>query len=133
GCRHRDAGNLHVDRAEVVAAGEVQGRPVVAAKRHVGGGGSPVNDAAELFAIRIHDPYPARSATIDIAFDVHFHAVGNPGLVAAQVDKDAVGLFGRGAVGQQVERPNVPAARVVDVEDLFIGRERESSATQSRR
>src|SRR5260370_23546841 len=48
--RHRDAGDLHVHRAEVVAAGDVERPPVVAAEREVGGGGGPVHDAGELLA-----------------------------------------------------------------------------------
>src|SRR6266851_9037447 len=54
--RHRDAGDLHLHRAEVVAAGDVERPPVVAAEREVGGGGRPVHDAAELLAGRVHDP-----------------------------------------------------------------------------
>src|SRR5215472_15610835 len=51
GDRHRDAGDLDVDRAEMVAAGEIECLPIVAAKGNVGGGGSSVHDAAELFAV----------------------------------------------------------------------------------
>ena len=98
--RHWETWYLYVDRAEVVAAGEVQGLPVIAAEGDIGGGGSAVDDAAQLLAVRVHDPYSARSAAIDVAFHIHFHAVGNTRLIAAQIDKDAVGLLGERAVGQ---------------------------------
>src|SRR5215471_1407395 len=124
--RHRDPGNLHVDRAEVVTAGEVQRLPVVAAEGDVRGGGSAVDDAAELLPPRIHDPDPAGAAAIDIALHVDLHAVGNPGLAAAQVGEDAVGVLGQGAAGQKVEGANVRAARVVDVEHGLIGGEGEA-------
>src|ERR1700738_1371015 len=110
----------------MIAAGEIEGLPVVAAKSEVGGGRRPVNYAAQLFAVWIHDPKPACSAAIDIPFDIDLHAVGNPGLAAAQINKDAVGLFREGAVGQQVECPDMSAARIIDVEHRFIGRKGEA-------
>ena len=110
----------------MVAAGEIEGLPVVAAKSEVGGCRGPVNYAAHLFAVWIHDPKPARSAAIDIPFDIDLHAVGNPRLAAAQINEDAVGLFREGAVGHQVERPNMSAARIIDVEHQFIGRKRKA-------
>ena len=60
----------------------------LAAESHVGRGRGAVNDAAELLTIRIHDPDPPGSAAIDIAFDVNLHAVGDTGLVAAQIGKE---------------------------------------------
>src|SRR6266436_8642154 len=86
--RHRETWYLYVDRAEVVAAGEVQGFPVIAAEGDIGGGGSAVDDAAQLLAVRVHDPYSARPAAIDVAFHIQLHAVGNAGLVAAQIGKE---------------------------------------------
>src|SRR6266853_5772294 len=80
--RHRNAWDFHIDGAQMVAAGEIEGLPVVAAKSEVGGGRRPVDYAAQLFAVWIHDPKPARSAAIDIALDIDLHAVGNPGLAA---------------------------------------------------
>ena len=109
----------------MVPAGEVQGLPVVAAEAEIGGGRSAVHDAAELLALRIHDPYPAGAAAIDVAFDIDLHAVGDAGLVAAQIDEDPVGLLGERAVGHQIEGADVPAARIVDVEHALIRRERE--------
>src|SRR4051794_37128594 len=64
---HRQTGDLHVHAAQMVAAGEVQGLPVVAAEGQVGGGGSAVNDAAELFALLVQHPDPAGAAAIDLA------------------------------------------------------------------
>src|ERR1700676_2172296 len=87
--RDRDAGDFNLDGAEVVSAAEIQGFPVVAAKGHVGRGGRAMHDAAELFALRVHDPDPAGAAAIDIAFDIDLHAVGDAGLIAAQIDEDA--------------------------------------------
>src|SRR5258707_10041999 len=55
--RHRETWYLYVDRAEVVAAGEVQGFPVIAAEGDIGGGGSAGGDAGQLLAGRVHDPY----------------------------------------------------------------------------
>jgi len=46
--RHRHAGNLDVDRAEVRATGEVERLPVVTAEGEVGGRGLAMDDAAEL-------------------------------------------------------------------------------------
>src|SRR2546430_1627075 len=75
--------------------------------------------AAQLFAVWIHDPKPARSTAIDIALDIDLHAIGNPGLAAAQINKDAVGLFREGAVRHEVECPDMSAARIIDVEHRF--------------
>src|SRR5207237_8750441 len=71
GHRHRHARNLHVDRAEVAAAGEVKRLPVVAAEGDVGGRGLPVNDAAEFLAGRVENPEAAGAAAIDVAGAVH--------------------------------------------------------------
>src|SRR6267142_583298 len=68
--RHRDAGDFHLDRTEVVPAGEIQGFPVVAAEGNVGRRRRAMHDAAELLAARIDDPDPARAAAIDVAFDI---------------------------------------------------------------
>src|SRR5205823_12863424 len=103
------------------AAGEVKGFPVVPSKGQVGGGGSAVNDAAELISLRVHDPDPAGAAAIDIAFDVDLHAVGDAGLATAQIGKYPVGVLGKRAVGQQLESADVAAPRVVDVEHRLIG------------
>ena len=62
----------------MIPAGEIQNLPVVAAKGDVGGRGSPVHDAPELLAARVHDPYAARAAAIDIAFDIDFIPSGTP-------------------------------------------------------
>src|SRR5271169_4512857 len=86
--RNRDAGNLDIDRAEVVTAGEIEDFPVGAAKGQIRRGRSAVHDAAELFALRVHDPQPASATAINIALDVDLHAVRNAGLVAAQIDKN---------------------------------------------
>ena len=43
------------------------GLPVVTAEGKVGRGGGAVNDAAELFALRIHDPDAAGAAAVDLA------------------------------------------------------------------
>src|SRR6266446_1545418 len=110
----------------MIAAGEIEGLPVVAAKSEVGGGRRPVDYATQLFAVWIHDPKPARSAAIDVPLDIDLHAVGNTGLGAPQINKDAVGLFREGAVGHQVESPDVSAARIIDVEHRFIGRKSEA-------
>ena len=64
---------------EVVAAGEVQRLPVIAAEPQVRGGRSPVHNAAQLLSRRVHDPDTACAATIDIALGIHLHAVGNTG------------------------------------------------------
>src|SRR6202030_3943773 len=120
------AWDLHVDGAQMVAAGEIEGLPVVAAKSEVGGRRRPVDDAAQLFAVWIHDPKPARSTAIDIALDIDLHAVRNPGLAAAQINKDTISLFREGAVGHQVECPDMSAARIIDVEHRFIGRKGEA-------
>src|SRR6476646_8234662 len=60
--RHRNAGDLHLDRAEVVAAGEIEGLPVVAAEGDIGRGRRAVHDAAELLALGVHDPDAAGAA-----------------------------------------------------------------------
>src|SRR5215467_15618114 len=73
---YRDTRNFHIDRAQVVSAGEIEGFPVGPAKGEVGRGGGAVHDAAELCALGIHDPQPTGTAAIDIAFDVDLHAVG---------------------------------------------------------
>jgi hypothetical protein len=110
----------------MVAAGEIEGLPVVAAKSEVGGRRRPMDDAAQLFAMWVHDPKPARSTAIDIPSDIDLHAIGNTGLAAVQINEDAVGLFREGAVGHQVECPDMSAARIINVEHRFIRRKGEA-------
>src|SRR5215472_7711539 len=105
----------------MVATGEIEGFPIVAAKGNVGGGGSSVHDAAELFAVGIHDPDAAGATTIDVALGIHLHAVGDPGLGTAQIGEHAVALPGERAIGVQVERPDQPAARIIDVKNFLVG------------
>src|SRR5262245_29825046 len=100
---NREARNLHADRAQVIAAGEVECPPVVAPEREVGGGRGSVNDAPEFLAPGVHDPDAPGTAAIDVALDVYLHAVGDAGLGAAQVGEDAVRVPGQGAVGQEIE------------------------------
>src|SRR5580693_7723857 len=104
----------------MVAAGEVQGFPVVAAEGDIGGSRSAVDDATELLALWVQDPNPAGPAAIDVSFNIDLHAVG---LAAAQIGKDPVGMLGERAVGQQLESTDMTAPRVVDVEDRVIRRE----------
>ncbi len=68
-----------------------------------------MHNAAQLFPRRIHDPYSAGSATIDIPFLVDLHAVGDAGLIAAQVGKDVVSVFRKCAIGHYLKGPDVPA------------------------
>src|SRR5262249_56262738 len=107
------------------AARKVEGFPVLTPKGEIGGGGRPVDDAAELFALWIQDPYPPGASTIDVAFPIHLHAIGHAGLAATQVGKDPVSLLCESAVGQHVEGADVAAPGVVNVEHAFIGREGE--------
>src|SRR5262245_55275582 len=97
--RHRSAGDLELDREQCAAAREVERLPVVAAEGDVGGRRVAVHDAAELLALRVEDVDAARAAAIDVAGDVDLQAVGRAGLAAAQIRKDAVGLFGEEAIG----------------------------------
>src|SRR4030095_16845946 len=120
--RHRDAGNLHVDGAQVAPAGEVQRLPVVAAEGDVRRGRRAVDDAAELLAVRIHAPDAAGAAAVDVALHVHLHAVGHARLAAAELGEDAVGLLRERAVGQELEGPDVAAARIGDVQHLLVRR-----------
>src|SRR4029077_8628304 len=59
----------------------------------------------------------------NISFDIHFHAVGYAGLVAAQIDKHAVRGLCERAIGRELKGADVSAARVVDVEDALVRRE----------
>ena len=54
--RHLDTGELYINGTQVIAAGEIERFPVTPAKRQIGRGRSAVHDAAELFAVRVHDP-----------------------------------------------------------------------------
>ena len=110
----------------MIAGGEVQRLPVIAAERQLVVAGAPCTMRPSFLPVRIHDPDAARAAAIDIARGIDLHAVGNAGFVAAQVGEHAVGLFRERAVGRQVEGPDMPAARIVDVEHAFVGREGET-------
>src|SRR3984893_16784756 len=103
----------------------MKGFPVIAAERYIGSRRMPVDNATELLALRIHDPYSPCAAAIHVAGYVHFHAIGHAGFRAAQVGKDPVAPLRDDAVGEQVEGPDVPAPEVVDVEHAFIRRESE--------
>ena len=96
--------------------------------------GAPCTMRPSFFPVGSMIHSPPGAAAIDIALDVHLHAVGNAGLVAAQVGEDAVGLLRERAVGQQVEGPDVAAPRVVDVEHAsHQARRRGRWARRSRR
>src|SRR5580692_3984157 len=69
---------------------------------------------------------PPDPPQIDIALDIDLHAVGNPRLATAQINKDTISLFRESAVGHQVECPDMSAARIIDVEHRFIGRKGEA-------
>jgi hypothetical protein len=60
-----------------------------------------------------------RSATIDVAFAIDVHAIGDAGLVAPQVGEDPIDLLRQDAVGQQVEGSDVAAPGVVNGEHVF--------------
>src|SRR5215471_21806741 len=64
--RHRGAGDLEVDRAQVHATCKEQRLPIVAAEAEVRGCGLAVDDAAEFLACGIEGVEPARAAAIDI-------------------------------------------------------------------
>src|SRR5262245_32714236 len=98
---------------------------LVAAEGDVRGGRRPVHDAPELLAARVHDPDPAGAAAVDVALHVDLHAVWHARLVATEIGEDAVGLLGERAVREQIERADVLAARVVDVEHALVRRERQ--------
>src|SRR6186713_1318027 len=72
--RHRNARDLHVDREERAAGGEVECLPVVAAERHVGRRRLTVDDTAELLSGFVHDVEAAAAAGIDVTLRVHLHA-----------------------------------------------------------
>ena len=109
----------------MVAAGEVERFPVVAAKSEVGRRRCAVDDAAELPAVRVDDPDAAGAAAIDVALDIDLHPVGDAGFAAAQIGEDAVGVPGQHAARQQLEGADVAAPRVIDIEDFFFRREGE--------
>src|SRR5262245_9409773 len=88
--RHRQPGDLELDREQRAAAREVERLPVVAAEGDVRRRRVAVHDAAELLALRIEDVDAARAAAIDVAGDVDLHAVGRARLAAAQIGEDAV-------------------------------------------
>src|SRR5579864_9277442 len=54
--RYRNAGDLHLGHAEVIATGEVERLPVVAAKGDVGRRRRAVDNAAEFPAGLVHNP-----------------------------------------------------------------------------
>src|SRR6478672_10376792 len=74
--RRRDSGDLHPNRTQMVATGEIEGFPVVAAKGDIGRRRRAVDDAAEFFAGPVHDVNAAGAAAVNIAFYVDLHAVG---------------------------------------------------------
>src|ERR1700738_1930324 len=107
------------------AAGEEQRLPIVAAEPEVRGRGLSVDDAAELLARGIEDVEAARTATKDIAGDVDLHAVGHARIGAAQVSEYPVSLFRQRAVRGHIKDPDMATPGIVDIENAFIGRERE--------
>ena len=65
-----------------------------------------MGDAAEFLSSWIDDPDAARTAGVDIAFDVDLDAVGISRRAAAEIGKEPFGLFGEQAVGQDIEGPD---------------------------
>src|SRR5271169_6212514 len=53
GIRHPNSGDFYIGRAEMVAAGEIEGLPVGAAKGQICRGRGAVDDATQLFAFRV--------------------------------------------------------------------------------
>ena len=72
-------------------------------------------------AARVNDVDAARAGAVDVALLVAFHAVGDAGLAAGELVKQAA--VADAAVGRDVEGANVRHARVVDVKDLLVGTE----------
>src|SRR6202048_4492813 len=106
---HRNTGNFYLNGAEMVSTGEVEGLPVVAAKGQISGGRRSVHDAGELLALWVDDPQPASAAAINVSLDVYLHAVGDAGLVAAQIDKDTIGVLGERAIWRELKGAEGPA------------------------
>src|SRR3954468_20600705 len=74
--------DLHVDGAQMISAGEVEGFPIIASKRQIGGGRCAMYNAAQLSPLRIHGPYPTGAATVDVPFNIHLHTVGDTRFIA---------------------------------------------------
>src|SRR4029453_8606115 len=123
--RYRDTRDLHVDGEQVGPGSEIEGFPVVTAKAHVRCRGLPMDDAAELCALRIQYPESARTAAIDIPLLIHLHAVGHTGLAAAQIREHPVRLLREQAIRQHVKGPDVVAPGIGNVEHPFVGGERQ--------
>ena len=52
--------------------------------------GAPCTMRPSFLPFGVHDPDAASSTTIDVALGIHLHAVGDPGLGAAQICEHAV-------------------------------------------
>src|SRR6516162_4481183 len=120
GHRHWNPGDPDLDAAQLGAVREVDCLPVVAAKRDIGRRVLAMDDAAELLSLWIEDIDAACSAAIDVAGDIHLHAIRDARFGTAQVSKYAVRLLGKRAVRQKIEGANVTAPRVIDVNHAFI-------------
>src|SRR5215467_3745035 len=124
--RHRHPGDPEVYGAKEVPVGEIEGLPIRTAEGEVRCLWLAVDDAPELLALRIHNPDATRATTIDIPGTVHLHPVRDTGLGTAEIREHAICLPGQRTIWRHIERAYVPAPRVVDIEDAFVWRERET-------
>ena len=95
-----------------------------------------VLDGADVLAVRVDDPDAAGAGAVDVALDVHLHAVGRAGaVVAAHVAEQALAAEVEHAVAFDVVGADVlaVAVAVVDVEDLLVRREREAVGVRESR
>src|SRR5438132_1310893 len=79
-----------------------------------------MDNAAKLLALGVENIQSARAATINVACDIYFHAIGPAGLGPRQISKDPVGLLSKQAVRRHIERTDVATPKVVDVQYTFV-------------
>src|SRR5262249_4825710 len=118
---HGNAGDFQPNGTQRRVGREVQRLPIIATERDVRGLRLAVHDRAELLAGGIDDVDTAGAACVDIAERVDFEAVGTAGFRTFEIDKHALALVREQAVGRDIERVNLHAARIADIENLLIG------------
>jgi len=98
---------------------------VVTAEADVGRCRLAMDDATELLSRGIENIDSTRTAAIHVSGRVNLHAVRAARLRTSEIREQPVALLRQGAVGGKVERADMAAAEIIDIDHTFIGREGE--------
>src|SRR6516225_7631040 len=122
---HKNARDLHLDGTKIIPVREIERLPVIATERYVRSLWPSVHDAAELLALRVENVHSACPSAVNIASDIHLHAIRPAGLRATKVRENAIRLLRYCPIRCNIERADETSAEIGYIEDAFVRRKRE--------